>query len=77
MAIPFSTLQYPHLLTAAEEPLAKQDTPVSGTPVQPEGSSRNPYGFFGRPHTHRGAVPRSKRRRYHVSVKITGGKRFF
>lgn len=63
MAIPFSTLQYPRLPLSSEEGAGASEK-ASDAPTPSARSTGKPYGFFGRSHVHKGAVPRSKRRRY-------------
>lgn len=64
MAIPFSTLQYHATQLSGEESGASPENARPDTTSPPSTKARNPHGFFGRPHTRRGAIPRCKRRRY-------------
>lgn len=64
MAIPLSTLQYHPAQLSSEEPGVSPENAEPEASSPPPAKARNPHGFFGRPHTRRGAIARSKRRRY-------------
>jgi len=77
MAIPFCTPLYSHASATAEEGTSQPEATAGSTKTRtPAAGNKSPHGFFGHPLTRRGAIPRSKRRRYLTSVKVAAGGRF-
>ncbi len=77
MAIPFCPPLYSHTSATAEEGPNQPEAAAGSTkPRTQAAGKKSPHGFFGHPLTRRGAIPRSKRRRYITSVKVAAGGRF-